>query len=347
MEARIVGGGIAGLAAAAGLTRAGWRVRVHERAEALADDGTGLGMWPNAVRALGELGLADELRRRGEPQRPGVIRRWDGRTLAEIDTDRIRRRAGEDVYVVARPELLTLLFESLPAGTVHFGQEGSGDADVLVGADGAHSAVRQRLLGPRHGLRDTGFTVWRGVIDAGVRSAGEVWGPKAKFGYSPLTADRTNFYAVLESPSARRDPVEEHASLLAHFGRWPEPVPSVLRQASPEQLLRHSLHYLDPPLPSYVAGNVALVGDAAHTMTPDLGQGACQALLDGLTLARCLARASSSADVRAALREYDRRRRRPTQRIATAARWLGRVSTARRGTGVRDAVVRSAAALSG
>lgn len=345
MEARIIGGGIAGLAAAAGLTRAGWRVHVYERAPALANDGTGLGMWPNAVRALAELGLADELRRRGKPQRPGVIQRWDGRTLVEIDTTRIRRRTGEDVYVVARPDLLGLLFESLPDGTVHFGREWEGEADVVIGADGAHSAVRRRLFGARHGLRDTGYTVWRSVIDFGVRHAGEVWGPRAKFGYSPLTPDRTNFYAVLETPLVPRTLDEDHRALLAHFGEWPDPVASVLRRADPERMLRHRLHYLAPSLPSYVVGNTVLVGDAAHTMTPDLGQGACQALVDGLTLARCLARAVTEEDVRTGLREYDRRRRRPTQRIAAAARWLGWISTVRHGTGIRDALLRTVGSL--
>lgn len=347
MEARIVGGGIGGLAAAAGLTLAGWRVHVYERADALADDGTGLGMWPRALRALDALGLGDELRMRAAPQQPGVIRTCDGRTLATIDTDRIRRRAGETVHVVARPDLLALLFESLPGGTVHFGEQAPDDvdADVVIGADGARSAVRRRLFGARYGLRDTGKTVWRGVLDVRVEGAGEVWGPGAKFGYTPLTGGRTNFYAVLPVASPAGDPVRERELLLGHFGRWPEPVPSILRQADPARLLRHGLRYLGPKLPSYVSGHTALIGDAAHAMTPDLGQGACQALIDGLTLARCLAPASTGDDIATALRDYDRHRRGPTQRIATAAHLVGRLSTARRATRVRDVLVRAAAAV--
>ncbi|WP_232285351.1 FAD-dependent oxidoreductase [Saccharomonospora xinjiangensis] len=157
MEARIVGGGIGGLAAAAGLTLAGWRVHVYERADALADDGAGLGMWPRALRALDALGLGDELRRRAAPQQPGVIRTLDGGTLATIDTDRIRRRAGETVHVVARPDLLALLFESLPDGTVHFGEQApyDVDADVVIGADGAQRRppppLRRAIRPSRHG----------------------------------------------------------------------------------------------------------------------------------------------------------------------------------------------------
>ncbi|KHF43152.1 FAD-dependent monooxygenase [Saccharomonospora viridis] len=349
MEARVIGGGIGGLAAAVGLTRTGWQVTVDERATALSDDGTGLGMWSQAVAALGQLGLADELRRRGAPQEPGSILRPDGRRLVTVDTERLRRRTGETVYVVPRPQLLTLLFEALPEGTVRFGRPGPDplecDADVVVGADGAHSAVRTRLFGPTYALRPTGYTVWRGVAATGVEQAGEVWGPAAKFGYSPLRNGRTNFYAVLPTPTERRSPDVEWELLWHRFGRCAEPVPSVLRSADPARALRHSLTHLAPALPRYVTGRTALLGDAAHTMTPDLGQGACQALLDGLVLARCLANVSSRAEVPAALADYDRLRRRPTQRIAAASRWLGRLSVLRHGTGVRDAVVTAAGKL--
>ncbi|OQO94627.1 2-polyprenyl-6-methoxyphenol hydroxylase [Saccharomonospora piscinae] len=349
MEADILGGGIGGLATAAGLTRAGWRVRVHERAAGLSRDGTGLGIWPKAMAALDRLGLGDRLRELGSPQRPGTIRRWDGRRLATVDTDRLRRRTGEGVSVVARPDLLGLLFAALPDGTVRFGtpapRPGECDAQVVIGADGAHSATRRELFGRAATLRTTGLTVWRGVVDLDVSEAGEVWGPGAKFGFTPLAPGRTNLYAVLPTPAWSRDPGADAALLEKRFGDWPEPVPGVLRQADVANLLRHELHYLGPALPSYVRGTTALLGDAAHAMTPDLGQGACQALLDGLVLSRCLAPATNDTEVRAALREYDRLRRRPTQRIALAARWLGRVSVARRGTPLRDAVIRAASAV--
>jgi 2-polyprenyl-6-methoxyphenol hydroxylase-like FAD-dependent oxidoreductase len=106
--------------------------------------------------------------------------------------------------------------------------------------------------------------------------------------------------------------------------------------------MRHDLYDVHPPLPSYVVGRTALVGDAAHAMTPDLGRGACEALIDAVTLVRCL---DSTQDVPVALRAYDRARRRPTQRLQAMAYRVGRLAHARRLTGLRDAAVRVALAL--
>ncbi|NIJ13752.1 2-polyprenyl-6-methoxyphenol hydroxylase-like FAD-dependent oxidoreductase [Saccharomonospora amisosensis] len=346
MRAFIVGGGIGGLAAAIGLTRAGWQVTVHERAADLARSGTGLGIWPEAVAALDRLGIGDELRKRAKRQPPGSLRRPDGRVIATVDTKRLERRAGEPPYVIARAELLDLLYGALAEGTVRFGTEVTPGAwhgfDLVVGADGAGSRVREALFGAEHRLRDTGFTAWRGVVPLDVERGAETWGIGEKFGYLPLGDGRTNFYAVLPTPARPRPMEDELATLRSRFGHWHDPIPRVLDRIEPDALLRHGLHYLHPPLPSYVSGNVALLGDAAHAMTPDLGQGACQSLIDGLILGESLA---GTTDVHSGLRAYDRARRRPSQRIAAAARQLGRISVASRALVLRDAAVRLAVAF--
>ncbi|MEV0644925.1 FAD-dependent monooxygenase [Phytomonospora sp. NPDC050363] len=337
--AAVVGGGIGGLAAAIGLQAAGWDVVVHERADALPDKGTGLGIWPDALDALDRLGLGARAREVGLAQVNGTIRRPDGSRIGILDVESMR----EPVHLLTRPELLGLLAEGLKPGVIRFGSNMTdldtlrAEHDVVVGADGIRSGVRTALLGSRHTLKYAGGVVWRGAADITVPAGGETWGRGRKFGITPQSGGTTNFYAVLYGPPE----LGAHGGLEILpelFGDWHDPVPAVLAAIDPSTVLRHELHYLGPPLPSYVHGNVALLGDAAHAMTPDLGQGACQALIDGLVLAECLA---AQEDPRAGLAAYDARRRRPSQRVAAMARRVGGL-TAWRWTGLRDLVAKVA-----
>lgn len=335
--AAVVGGSIGGLAAAIGLQRAGWHVVVHERSDALPDKGTGLGIWPDALDALDRLGLGERARRDGLAQVNGTVRRPDGSRIGTLDVEGMR----EPVHLLTRPELLNLLADGLGPGVVRFGSRVTdvaalrGEYDVVVAADGIRSGVRASLFGEKYALRYAGGVVWRGASDFEVPAGGETWGKGAKFGVTPQSGGTTNFYAVLYGPAGSAPETLE--TLWEVFGDWHDPILAVLDHIDPSTVLRHELHYLDPPLPSYVHGNVALLGDAAHAMTPDLGQGACQALIDGLILAECLAAHDDPAD---GLADYDRRRRRPSQRVAAMARRVGRL-TSMRWTGMRDTVAKA------
>lgn len=151
----------------------------------------------------------------------------------------------------------------------------------------------------------------------------------------------TNWYAAVAAPAGYRPPEGDLVALRRWFGDWHDPLPAVLERIEAGGVLHHDVFFL-PALPSYVRGRLVLLGDAAHAMTPDLGQGACQALIDAVVLAEALA---AAPDVVSALARYDGMRRGPTRRMAAMAVRAGRLAQVRRGTGVRDAALRLALAF--
>ena len=332
--AGIIGGGIGGLAAAIALSRNGWQVTVHERQTCTPSAGTALGIWPAALRALDELGVGGRVRQEGLPQQSGELRRPDGSRIVTMDVARLERRLGERIHLISRPALLTILREAAEEGCeLRFGEvvtEALPD-DLVVAADGVFSQTRERLFGEGYRARYAGSTAWRGVIDELPTGAfAEVWGAGVKFGITPHENGGTNWFASAALPEGAFRAGAELDALRETFGRWTDPaVIRVLGALAEEGILRHDI-YVTPRLASYVVGNVVLIGDAAHAMPPDIGRGACEAIIDAASLGR-------GGPV-----AYDRDRRRTTQRLARmagAASWLTRQ---RHGVPLRDGLLKAA-----
>ena len=343
-SAVVVGGGIGGLTAAVALRRVGWQVTVLERAERFGEIGAGIGLLSNGLRCLDAIGLGDTVRGSGRPHLATGVRTAAGRWLSRIDGDgaALETRMGSTAVVVHRAELHRILYEALPAEVLTAGVETTsilgGDgadpaevryrrggeetclrADLVVGADGVHSWVRSQCWPEAAGPLYSGSTAWRAVTDAPPHTISEMsmsWGPGTEFGVMPMVDGRAYWYAAANTREGERSP-DELGELRGRFGSWHEPIPALLKATAPEAVLRHDIYQL-PALASYTRGKVALIGDAAHAMTPNLGQGGGQALEDAIVLAAAIA---GSPDLNTALARYDRERRPRTQAMSRAATW--------------------------
>ena len=352
----VVGGGIGGLAAAIGLRAAGHEVEVVERATALAEVGAGLSLAPNALAALDRLGLGNDLRRRGGVARRILIRNRRGDVLSEVDA---QGREWE-VLGVHRADLQDVLVHALGDTHVRLGQTCTGfdeasdrvaaviadgspvEGDVLVGADGIRSTVREQLKGPEP-LRYAGYFGWRAVIDfddAAVRDTfSESWGPVFRVGLVTIGHGRLYWFVSELAHERAAAPDDPNAYFRERLRDWHEPIPAIVAATPVGTLTRLPIHDR-PPAEEWGRGRVTLLGDAAHPMTPNLGQGAAQALEDAVALADALAGATDPA---AGLRAYERSRIARTTMIVERSRQLGRIAHLRNpfACRIRDAVVKA------
>jgi 2-polyprenyl-6-methoxyphenol hydroxylase-like FAD-dependent oxidoreductase len=350
-QAVVIGAGIGGLTAAVALHRRGWQVTVLERAASLEPVGAGIALAPNALKALDSIGLGSDVRGMAAIQGSGGVRRPDGTWLVHTELAAIEARFGWPIIITARPELIELLAAQLPADSVRTatpvlgvapgapGETGdsgttqgpamvrteSGDlaAQIVVAADGIRSQTRATLFPEHPGPRYAGFTTWRFIAPTPQEpfDPSETWGRGESFGVVPMTDGRLYCYATANLPSGVPHP-DERAELMRRFGQWHAPIPEILESIPPEVILHNDAQWLAKPLTAYHSGRIALLGDAAHAMTPNLGQGGCQAIEDAVVLAHHLR--DPEAAVSPALAAYTADRLPRTSRIAKQSARTGR-----------------------
>lgn len=336
----IVGGGIGGLTLANALRRKGLTPVVFERWD--DPSGKGVHLWANATRALKRIGLLDRILPVSNVEKFSEYRTASGKLLTRWAVAAYCEQIGAPSLGISRPDLLGALAEALPDDavrrganctgfsmdetgvTAHFADGGEERGDVLIGADGIHSIVRTQLWG-RIAPAYSGETVWRAIIPfehpekpAGVFEMHH--GPGQRFLTYHVGGGKMLWLAAKNAPEGGRDaPGEAKERLLAMFKGWADPIPQIIAATEAAEFRRNDVCYL-PDLKTWGAGRVTLLGDAAHAMTIDMGQGACIAIEDAYVLAEKLA---VENDVNVALREYEAARQKRATRVAHTARRLG------------------------
>lgn len=343
----IVGGGIAGLVTATILHGRGVDCRVYERSPVFGAVGAGIQLSPNGMRILHRLGLANALARTGVRARAIETRRWlDGEPIATTphgaDCEKLY---GAPYCLIHRADLQRCLLSVVPEGVVelgrscvrvverpdevelHFADGHVVSADLVIGADGVHSAVRRAVVDDR--LRYSGYSVHRGLVPADAvpsfRHDPRVmfWlGPGRHVTYYPVAGGRTVHFSAVGVSAEPLSPTSADArveDLDAAFTGWHDEVRRVVTAA--DSVTRWGLYDRDIA-PAYVTARVALVGDAAHPTLPYLSQGANQALEDVIALTRCLLEGEPRRP-ETALRAYASLRMRRTAEVHGRARLLG------------------------
>jgi 2-polyprenyl-6-methoxyphenol hydroxylase-like FAD-dependent oxidoreductase len=355
----VVGAGIGGLASAVALHQAGAQVTVAERASQITEIGAALSLWTNALAACEALGVAGAISKVASPELGGGVNAPNGSRIVEADPDTADRSLGGPAVLIHRARLQRVLLDATSGIDIRVGvtcikvlQDANGTtvhlhdgtdlrSDVVIGADGIWSAVRASI-GDDTRPRFTGIACWRTLVE-NPGTLVDSWitaGGGYQFLAAPMAGGLAYIACSARLPEGRAPTMEDKVSYLRRtFAGWHDPIPSLLAVLHEEDVLVNDL-YDRPPPKWLVRGRVALMGDAAHPMTPDLGQGACQAIEDAVVLGDCFPKGGTIEEV---LVCYEKRRLRRVRSIVAASARICRMmnTTSSLAAGLRVAVVRS------
>jgi 2-polyprenyl-6-methoxyphenol hydroxylase-like FAD-dependent oxidoreductase len=337
--ALIVGAGIGGLSAGIALRQAGWNIRIFERADSPRELGFGVALAPNAIAALRALGVGDTVVARGFPPRRAELRRMNGSVLkrAELPPNAL----GGPMLVALRPALHGALLDAVGPETIALGAhvdgfsaDGGGAAlsvngstvhgDLLVGADGVRSVIRQQLHPDQPPPRHSGIVAVRGAVHGVLQHLGHLHavyylGPGVESLF--VRASDTGIYWFLSLAKSIAPPgVEDPGAIVRHMASKFDDTFRAITSATED--MRYDELIDRDPLRSWGSGVVTLLGDAAHPLLPHTGQGAAQAIVDAVTLGTAV---RNSTNLEQSLRAYERERIPKTATLLAQGRRTARV----------------------
>lgn len=342
MKAIIIGAGIGGMSTAIALEQKGFSTQVFEAVKEMKPVGAAISIWPNGVKCLNALGMAEKIKAIGGDMRTMAYFDYrHGTPLTQFSMSPLVKRVGERPYPVVRAELQNMLIDHYGKSRIQFAmrlvgidqnekgvtvtfEDGSqAQGDFLIAADGTHSVARAYVVDNPPPRRYAGYVNWNGLVsvDEAIAPASQ-WttyvGDGKRVSLMPVSHQRFYFFFDVPLPLGLAENRETlKADLKNYFSGWCPAVQTLIDTLDASTTNRVEIHDIEP-FDQFVKGRVALLGDAAHSTTPDIGQGGCAAIEDAVVLAEILA--SHSLGIEDSLQRYQQRRTVRTRDLVLKAR---------------------------
>ncbi|MGJ8526159.1 FAD-dependent urate hydroxylase [Halomonadaceae bacterium LMG 33818] len=325
----IAGAGIGGLTAAIALQRQGHQVHLYDRVALLAPAGSAISVWPNGVKVLDALGLGSELDRSSGDMKTMSYYDHQGKRLTRFSLEPLYNSVGRAAKPVARSALQNMLVKAVGIENITLGQRCKGykhtpqglkvlfdngkaeSADLLIAADGTHSRLRNQILDRQIERQYCGYVNWNGRIKTSdIDLDPDEWtqfvGDGKRVSFMPMGKDRFYFFLDVPLPAGTPNVSSSYRNeLKEHFSGWAKPVQDLIEKCDTDGIARVEIHDIQP-VDRFHDQSVVMIGDAAHAMAPDLGQGGCQAMEDAWVLTELLA--ANDGEIAPALAQFDQQR---------------------------------------
>lgn len=342
MNVVIIGAGMGGLTTGIALKKFGHQVRIFEQTEKILPVGAAISLWSNGVKCLNYLGLTDKIAKLGgQMDDLAYVDGLTGDVMTQFSLRPLIEEVGQRPYPVARADLQNMLMDEFGRDQiylgkkmvsledkadyveVHFADGSSTQADLLIGADGTHSMTRAYVLGQQVQRRYAGYVNWNGLVEISEDLApAQQWttyvGEGKRASLMPVADGRFYFFLDVPLPAGLDNNRDEYKKLLKlYFADWCQPVQQLIERLDPQKTNRVEIHDIEP-FTQFYKGRVVILGDAAHSTTPDIGQGGCQAMEDAIYLARSLQ--INTLGLEDALRRYQNKRNERANELVLRAR---------------------------
>lgn len=342
MNVVIIGAGMGGLTTGIALKKFGHQVRIFEQTEKILPVGAAISLWSNGVKCLNYLGLTDKIAKLGgQMDDLAYVDGLTGDVMTQFSLLPLIEEVGQRPYPVARADLQNMLMDEFGRDQIylgkkmvsledkadyveaHFADGSSTQADLLIGADGTHSLTRTYVLGQQVQRRYAGYVNWNGLVEISEDLApAQQWttyvGEGKRASLMPVADGKFYFFLDVPLPAGLDNNRDEYKKLLKqYFVDWCQPVQQLIERLDPQKTNRVEIHDIEP-FTQFYKGRVVILGDAAHSTTPDIGQGGCQAMEDAIYLARSLQ--INTLGLEDALRRYQNKRNERANELVLRAR---------------------------